>query len=151
MVSLLRSPTCIAVRNRVQALGRVRGVAPGLTEGATEHTKGRYAFVYGDFRRLHRMGLIACHYRAAEWGTRTVEWRAHELSSIWTTRRNLVSFLPGNSDRPRVSHIVSIVRMIFISLPFFGRDWAFWAPTWSPIGLGYGLARSPAPTQSEKL
>ena len=23
----------------------------GLTEGATDHTKARYAFVYGDFRR----------------------------------------------------------------------------------------------------
>jgi hypothetical protein len=28
----------------------------GLTEGAGEETKARYAFVYGDFRRLHRMG-----------------------------------------------------------------------------------------------
>ena len=27
-------------------------------------TKARYAFVYGDFRRVHRMGLIACRYRA---------------------------------------------------------------------------------------
>jgi hypothetical protein len=33
----------------------------GLTEGAAEETKARYAFVYGDFRRLRRMGLIACH------------------------------------------------------------------------------------------
>ena len=24
-------------------------------------------FAFGDFRRLHRMGLIACYYRAAEW------------------------------------------------------------------------------------
>jgi hypothetical protein len=40
----------------------------GLTEGAADETKASYAFVYGDFRRLHRMGLIACHYRAAEWG-----------------------------------------------------------------------------------
>jgi hypothetical protein len=39
----------------------------GLTEGAAERAKARYAFVYGDFRRLHWMGLIACHYRAAEW------------------------------------------------------------------------------------
>src|SRR3954467_8790630 len=39
-----------------------------LTEGANEETKARYAFVYGDFRRVHRMGIIACHYRAAEWG-----------------------------------------------------------------------------------
>jgi hypothetical protein len=37
----------------------------GLTEGATDETKSRHAFVYGDFRRLHRSGLIACQYRAA--------------------------------------------------------------------------------------
>ncbi|HEX5695042.1 MAG TPA: hypothetical protein VFZ15_01560, partial [Acidimicrobiia bacterium] len=51
----------------------------GLTEGASEDTKARYAFVYGDFRRLHRMGLIACQYRAAEWGHKEVELAAHEL------------------------------------------------------------------------
>lgn len=50
-----------------------------LTDDATEETKGRYAFVFGDFRRLHRMGLIACHYRAAEWGHKEVELAAHEL------------------------------------------------------------------------
>ena len=51
----------------------------GLTEGATDHTKARYAFVYGDFRRVHRMGLIACQYRAAEWRHKAVELAAHEL------------------------------------------------------------------------
>ena len=51
----------------------------GLTEGAAEETKARYAFVYGDFRRVHRMGLIACHYRAAEWRHKEVELAAHEL------------------------------------------------------------------------
>ena len=51
----------------------------GLTEGATDHTKARYAFVYGDFRRVHRMGIIACHYRAAEWGHKEIELAAHEL------------------------------------------------------------------------
>ena len=51
----------------------------GLTEGAPDETKARYAFVYGDFRRLHRMGLIACHYRAAEWGHKKIELAAHEL------------------------------------------------------------------------
>jgi hypothetical protein len=51
----------------------------GLTEGATEGTKARYAFVYGDFRRLHRSGLIACQYRAAEWRHKEVELAAHEL------------------------------------------------------------------------
>jgi hypothetical protein len=51
----------------------------GLTEGATEHTKARYAFVYGDFRRVHRMGLIACRYRAAEWRHKEIELAAHDL------------------------------------------------------------------------
>jgi hypothetical protein len=50
-----------------------------VTEGAREHTKARYAFVYGDFRRVHRMGLIACHYRAAEWRHKDVELAAHDL------------------------------------------------------------------------
>jgi hypothetical protein len=51
----------------------------GLTEGAADETKARYAFVHGDFRRLHRMGLIACHYRAAEWEHKEIELAAHEL------------------------------------------------------------------------
>ena len=51
----------------------------GLTEGAKDETKARYAFVYGDFRRLHRSGLIACVYRASEWRHKAVELAAHDL------------------------------------------------------------------------
>jgi len=51
----------------------------GLTDGATDETKGRHAFVYGDFRRIHRTGLIACVYRAAEWRHKDIELAAHEL------------------------------------------------------------------------
>ena len=51
----------------------------GLTEGAPDETKARYAFVYGDFRRIHRTGLIACIYRAAEWRHKDVELAAHDL------------------------------------------------------------------------
>jgi hypothetical protein len=51
----------------------------GLTEGPADETKARYAFVYGDFRRVHRMGLIACLYRAAEWRHKDVELAAHGL------------------------------------------------------------------------
>jgi hypothetical protein len=51
----------------------------GLTDGATEETKARYAFVYGDFRRIHRTGLIACVYRAAEWRHKEIELAAHDL------------------------------------------------------------------------
>jgi hypothetical protein len=58
----------------------------GLTEGAPDHTKARYAFVYGDFRRVHRMGLIACHYRAAEWRHKDIELAAHELLQLLDER-----------------------------------------------------------------
>ncbi len=54
----------------------------GVTEGATDETKSRYAFVYGDFRRVHRTGLIACQYRAAEWRHKDVELVAHELLQL---------------------------------------------------------------------
>ena len=51
----------------------------GLTDGATDETKARYAFVFGDFRRVHRSGLIACRYRATEHRHKAVELVAHDL------------------------------------------------------------------------
>jgi hypothetical protein len=51
----------------------------GLTQGANDETKARYAFVVGDFRRVHRSALIACVYRAAEWRHKDVELAAHDL------------------------------------------------------------------------
>jgi hypothetical protein len=54
----------------------------GLTEGATDGTKARYAFVYGDLRRVHRTALIACVYRASEWRHKKVELAAHDLLQL---------------------------------------------------------------------
>ena len=51
----------------------------GLTEGAADETKARYAFVFGDLRRIHRSGIIASHYRAAEWRHKEIELAAHDL------------------------------------------------------------------------
>ena len=51
----------------------------GLTAGANDETKARYAFVYGDLRRVHRTALIACVYRASEWRHKDVELAAHDL------------------------------------------------------------------------
>lgn len=51
----------------------------GLTAGANDGTKARYAFGYGDLRRVHRPGLIACVYRAAEWRHKAVERAAYDL------------------------------------------------------------------------
>lgn len=51
----------------------------GLTEGANDETKARYGFVYGDLRRVHRSGIIASHYRAAEFRHKEIELAAHRL------------------------------------------------------------------------
>lgn len=51
----------------------------GLTDGASDETKARYAFVFGDFRRVHRTALIASVYRASEWRHKDVELAAHDL------------------------------------------------------------------------
>jgi hypothetical protein len=40
---------------------------------------------YGGFRRVHRSGLIACHYRAAEWRHKDVELAAHKLLQLLDT------------------------------------------------------------------
>jgi hypothetical protein len=51
----------------------------GLTDGANDETKARYAFIYGDFKRVHRTGLMACVYRASEWRHKAIELAAHRL------------------------------------------------------------------------
>ena len=54
----------------------------GLTEGASDETKARHAFVYGDLRRVHRSALIACVYRASEWRHKAIELAAHDLLQL---------------------------------------------------------------------
>lgn len=54
----------------------------GLTQDANDETKARYAFVVGDFRRVHRNALIACVYHAAEWHHKKVELAAHDLLQL---------------------------------------------------------------------
>ncbi|HET9258578.1 MAG TPA: hypothetical protein VFP42_00445 [Acidimicrobiia bacterium] len=61
----------------------------GLTEGARPETKSRHAFVYGDFRRLHRMGLIASVFRASEWEHKEIELAAHDLLQYLDEKRGL--------------------------------------------------------------
>lgn len=60
----------------------------GLTVGANDDTKARHAFVYGDFRRVHRSALIACVYRASEWRHKSIELAAHQLLQRLDDRGN---------------------------------------------------------------
>ena len=61
----------------------------GLTEGPGDETKARYAFVFGDFKRIHRTGIIAVHFRAAEWRHKAVELAAHELLQLLDERAGI--------------------------------------------------------------
>lgn len=61
----------------------------GLTAGANDETKARYAFVHGDFRRVHRSGIIAVHFRAAEWRHKAIELAAHELLQLLDKRAGI--------------------------------------------------------------
>lgn len=38
----------------------------GIDDEASEETKGRYKFPYGDFQRVHRCGVISAESRAAQ-------------------------------------------------------------------------------------
>jgi len=54
----------------------------GLDPGADPETKGRFSFPYGDFRRVHRSGLIAARQRASQYGHRDVEEAAGALLEL---------------------------------------------------------------------
>jgi hypothetical protein len=68
----------------------------GLTDGATDETKGRYGFVYGDIRRIHRTGLIACPFRAAEWRHKEIELAAHDLLQLLDKRSGYAKVRSGD-------------------------------------------------------
>lgn len=58
-----------------------------IKEETAEETKSHFGFGYGDFRRLHRMGLISCWYRAAEWDHKDIELAASDLLQRLDARR----------------------------------------------------------------
>ncbi len=58
----------------------------GIDETAAQETKDRYGFPYGDFRRVHRSGLIAAKQRAAQNDYASVERGAEELLSLLDER-----------------------------------------------------------------
>ena len=49
---------------------------------AGEETKARYRYPYGDFRRVHRSGLVAAKQRAAQNDHADVERAADELLTL---------------------------------------------------------------------
>ncbi|GAA4551025.1 hypothetical protein GCM10023175_42150 [Pseudonocardia xishanensis] len=52
----------------------------GFTEGAqAKRPSAATPSCSATSRGSHRMGIIACHYRAAEWGRKDIELAAHDL------------------------------------------------------------------------
>jgi hypothetical protein len=58
----------------------------GIDETAAEETKDRYGFPYGDFRRVHRSGLITAKQRAAQNNYADIEQAADALLSLLDER-----------------------------------------------------------------
>ena len=50
-----------------------------INDEVAQDEKGRYEFPYGDFRDVHRCGLLAAESRAGQYGHREVELAAARL------------------------------------------------------------------------
>jgi hypothetical protein len=54
----------------------------GLDDTAKEETKGHYKFPYGDFRDVHRCGLLAAESRAGKYKYFDIERATHQLHEM---------------------------------------------------------------------
>jgi hypothetical protein len=54
----------------------------GIDDEASEHTKARYKFPYGDFAKVHRCGLLAAEVRAGQQKYRDIEDAAIRLREM---------------------------------------------------------------------
>ena len=59
-----------------------------INEEASEGTKGRYAFPYGDFRKVNRAALIHAKQRASQNDHREIEKAADELLDHLDSKRS---------------------------------------------------------------
>lgn len=59
----------------------------GINPDASEHTKGRYAFPYGDFKKVNRAALIHAKQRASQNNHDAVEKAADELLQYLDKKR----------------------------------------------------------------
>jgi hypothetical protein len=68
----------------------------GIDERYPENTKRRYKFPYGDFKNVHRCGLLAARSRAAEYRYYDIEDAAARLIEIIVSKKERsVASLPN--------------------------------------------------------
>src|SRR3977135_2844726 len=58
----------------------------GINDEKPEDTKGRYEFPYGDFKKVHRCGLISAESRAGQYKHFDIEKAAHHLHEMIDAR-----------------------------------------------------------------
>ena len=54
----------------------------GIDDEKDEHTKGRYKFPYGDFKNVHRCGVISAETRAGQYKYEDIESAAAHLHGM---------------------------------------------------------------------
>jgi hypothetical protein len=64
---------------RVHGCGEYAKWHLGIDDRYPENTKSRYRFPYGDFKNVHRCGLLAAKARARQYGYTEIENAAAEL------------------------------------------------------------------------
>jgi hypothetical protein len=66
----------------------------GIDERYPENTKRRYKFPYGDFKNVHRCGLLAARNRAAEYRYHDIEDAAARLTEMISSKKEGAASLP---------------------------------------------------------
>jgi hypothetical protein len=85
----------------------------GIDERFPEHTKRRYKFPYGDFKNVHRCGLLAARARARQYGYIEIENAAVELE------RTIKDKPPINTDFHRLKNpsVLHRCKSVALTLP----------------------------------
>jgi len=73
---------------RVQGFSEFAKWHLGIDDRYPENTKRRYKFPYGDFKNVHRCGVLAVQSRAGEYKYSEIENAAAKLRAIIETTRN---------------------------------------------------------------
>ena len=82
----------------------------GIDSRFAENTKSRYKFPYGDFKTVHRCGLLAAKARARQYGYSEIENAAAELERA-------IKVKATDSNGSRNSSAVRLCKFVALTLP----------------------------------
>jgi hypothetical protein len=68
----------------------------GINDEKGEHTKGRYEFPYGDFKKVHRCGVITAESRAGQYKHFDIEKAAAQLHEMIDVRHGVSAHRPSH-------------------------------------------------------